>query len=125
MAGLTQAARTQALQYLLTADTITRPTSWYVSLHTSGGEATTSTFASYARVSTTLSVTADRAETAAAVSWVVDAGAADFVVTGLGVYDAATGGTQLVEIPTNFVASAGDTIAFSAGNLATLLRDNC
>ena len=125
MSGLTAAARTMALQYLLTGDALTRPTEWHVSLHTSGGEADTGTFASYTRQSATFTVAGDRAETDAAVSWSVDAGAAAFTVVAVGIWDAATGGTQLAELPVTVNADGGGTISFSAGNLATLLLDNC
>lgn len=125
MSGLTAAARTMALQYLLTTDVLTRPTGWHVSLHTAGGEATTTTFASYARQSVTLTATGDRAESATGVSWSVDAGAADFTVVELGIWDAATGGTQLTTLPVTVNATGGGTVAFSAGNIATLLLDNC
>lgn len=125
MAGLTQAARTMALRYLLTADSLTRPSGWYVSLHTSGGEADSGTFSSYERKSATFVVSDDRAETDAEVSWSVDGGASDFTVTAVGIWDSSTGGEQLAEIPVNFNAAAGGTIAFSAGNLATLLLDEC
>lgn len=125
MSGLTQAGRTMALEYILTTDTLTRPTEWHLSLHTSGGEADTDTFASYTRQSATFTVAGDRAETDAAVSWSVDSGAADFTVTSIGIWDAATGGTQLAELPVTVNASGGGTISFSAGNLAALLLDNC
>lgn len=78
MPGLTADARTMALQYLLTDDSLTRPTEWHISLHTSGGEADTNTFASYERQSATFTVSGDRAETDAAVSWSVDAEASAY-----------------------------------------------
>lgn len=43
----------------------------------------------------------------------------------VGIWDASTGGNQLAELPVTVNADGGGTISFSAGNLATLLLDNC
>lgn len=101
-------ASEQLLKWLFTGDTLgTRPTSWYVSLHTgdptADGSANEVTDANYARQSATFTAAAGTElwEVTNDADVVFPAAAAGFTVSHVCVFDAATGGNALavLELP--------------------------
>lgn len=83
------------LNWVLTANAVTRPTSWYVALFTTdptdADSGTEVSGGSYARTSVSFSVTGNAGTNSAAVEF--PAATADWgTVSHIGVYDASTGG---------------------------------
>jgi len=110
--SLTNAFETHTLQYLLTTDSVTRPTAWYIALFTSDptdtGSAGTevSTGTGYARTAVTFTVSGDTASNSAAVEFI-------------GVMDASSGGNMIVHSALS-VAKAindGDVFRIPTGDL--------
>ena len=102
--SLTNAFETHTLQYLLTTDSVTRPTAWYIALFTSDptdtGSAGTevSTGTGYARTAVTFTVTGDTASNSAAVEFPAASGGNWGTVSHIGVMDASTGGNMIVHL---------------------------
>ena len=72
--SLTNAFETSTLKYLLTTDSVTRPTSWYVGLFTSdptdtGAAGTEVSGSAYARTAATFTVTNDTATNSASIEF--------------------------------------------------------
>ena len=125
MAGLTNFGEDLVLDFLFTTGTATRPTAWYVSLYTvaptesTGG--TEVSGGSYARVSTSFTVSGTAPTTAsntAAVEFAEASGTWGTVVAA-GIMDALSGG-NLIAYATLTTAKAidtGDVLRFNAGAL--------
>lgn len=111
-----------ALAWLLTTGTATRPTSWYIGLHTAdvtdAGTGTEVSGGSYARESVAFSVTDDTASNSATVTFTT-ATANWGTITHIGVWDASTGGNLLFHgaVTTSKTIETGDTFQISSGNL--------
>lgn len=123
--SLTNAFETQTLQYLLTTDSLTRPTNWYIGLFTSDptdtGSAGTevSTGTGYARTSVTFTVTGDTASNSAAVEFPAASGGNWGTISHIGVMDAATGGNMIVHsaLDTAKAINDGDVFRIPTGDL--------
>lgn len=99
--SLTNAFETHALQYLLTTDSLTRPTTWYIALFTSdptdtGSAGTEATGFDYARTAVTFSVSGDTASNSAAVEFPAANGGNWGTISHIGVMDASTGGNMII-----------------------------
>ena len=99
--SLTNAFETHALQYLLTTDSLTRPTTWYIALFTSdptdtGSAGTEATGFDYARTAVTFSVSGDTASNSAAVEFPAASGGNWGTISHIGVMDASTGGNMII-----------------------------
>jgi hypothetical protein len=114
------------LDWLLSNASVTRPTAWYVSLHTAdpgltgASEVTTGVDSDYVRKSVTFAAaSALQKASDAAVTWTANAGATTYVVTHVGIWDAATTGNFLnygaLAVPETVVASG--TFNLSIGRL--------
>ena len=122
--SLTNAFETHALQYLLTTDSLTRPTAWYVGLFTSdptdtGAAGTEVTGFDYARTAVTFTVTDDTASNSAAVEFPAANGGNWGTVSHIGIMDAASGGNMIVHASLT-VAKAindGDVFRIPTGDL--------
>jgi len=122
--SLTNAFETHALQYLLTTDSLTRPTAWYVGLFTSdptdtGAAGTEVTGFDYARTAVTFTVTGDTASNSAAVEFPAANGGNWGTVSHIGIMDAASGGNMIVHASLT-VAKAindGDVFRIPTGDL--------
>ena len=123
--SLTDAFETHTLEYLLTTETLTRPTVWYIGLFTSdptdtgtaGTEVTTGT--GYARTAVTFTVTGDTASNSAAVEFPAADGGNWGTVSHIGVMDAETGGNMIIHSALD-VAKAindGDVFRIPTGDL--------
>jgi len=123
--SLTNAFETHTLQYLLTTDSVTRPTSWYIGLFTSDptdtGSAGTevSTGTGYARTSVTFTVSGDTASNSAAVEFPAASGGNWGTISHIGVMDAATGGNMIVHsaLDTAKAINDGDVFRIPTGDL--------
>lgn len=123
--SLTNAFETHTLQYLLTTDSLTRPTSWYIGLFTSDptdtGSAGTevSTGTGYARTSVTFTVSGDTASNSAAVEFPAASGGNWGTISHIGVMDAATGGNMIVHsaLDTAKAINDGDVFRIPTGDL--------
>ena len=123
--SLTNAFETHTLQYLLTTDSVTRPTSWYIGLFTSDptdtGSAGTevSTGTGYARTAVTFTVSGDTASNSAAVEFPAASGGNWGTISHIGVMDAATGGNMIVHsaLTTAKAINDGDVFRIPTGDL--------
>ena len=113
-----------ALTYLLTSGSATRPTAWYVGLHTAdptdagtGAEVSTSGTA-YTRKTVAFTVTNDTASNSGTVTF--NAATANWgTISHVGVWDAASGGNLLFHgsVTSAKTIETGDTFQISTGNL--------
>ena len=117
-----------ALKFLLTADTATRPTAWYLALFTSDptdagtGDEVSTSGTGYSRKTIAFTVTNDTATNSATVTF--DAATANWGTIGfVGVYDDDTGGNLLFHgaVTTAKTLETGDTFQVSQGNLSITL----
>lgn len=121
--SFTNAFETDVLSWGLTADSVTRPTAWYIGLFTSdptdtGAAGTEVSGGSYARTAATFTVTGDTASNSAAVEF--PAATADWgTVSHIGVFTASSGGTMLVHavLTTAKVIATGDVFRIPTGDL--------
>ena len=121
--SFTNAFETDVLSWGLTADSVTRPTAWYIGLFTSdptdtGAAGTEVTGGSYARTAATFTVTGDTASNSGAVEF--PAATADWgTVSHIGVFTASSGGTMLVHavLTTAKVIATGDVFRIPTGDL--------
>ena len=113
---------THVLNYLFTAGSVTRPTAWYIGLHTSSSTDSSSgteiSGNAYTRKAVTLTVSADLATNSSTVEWAAATGNWG-TVTALAVYDAATGGNQIAhsDLTAPKDVSTGDVFRIPAGLL--------
>jgi len=123
--SLTNAFETHTLQYLLTTDSLTRPTSWYIALFTSDptdtGSAGTevSTGTGYARTAVTFTVSGDTPSNSAAVEFSAASGGNWGTISHIGVMDASTGGNMIVHsaLTTAKAINDGDVFRIPTGDL--------
>lgn len=115
-----------ALKWLLTTDSATRPTAWYIGLFTSdptdAGSGTEVSGGSYARKTVAFTVTDDTAANSATVTF--DAATANWgTISHIGVYDASSSGNLLFHgaVTTSKTIETGDTFQISSGNLTITL----
>jgi len=121
--SFTNAFETDVLSWGLTADSVTRPTAWYIGLFTSdptdtGAAGTEVTGGSYARTAATFTVTGDTASNSGAVEF--PAATADWgTVSHIGVFTASSGGTMLVHavLTTAKTIATGDVFRIPTGDL--------
>ncbi len=112
-----------ALEYLLTTDSVTRPTAWYIGLHTAdvtdAGTGTEVSGNGYARKTVAFSVTNDTASNSATVTFDAASGGNWGTITHIGVWDALASGNLLFHgaVTTSKTIEDGDTFQISAGNL--------
>jgi len=112
-----------ALEYLLTTETVTRPTSWYIGLHTAdvtdAGTGTEVSGNAYARKAVAFTVTDDTGSNSGTVTFDAASGGNWGTITHIGVWDALSGGNVLFHgaVTTPKTIEDGDTFQISAGNL--------
>jgi len=125
MAGLTNFGEDLVLDFLFTTGTATRPTAWYVSLYTvaptESASGTEVSGGSYARVSTSFTVSGTaptEASNTAAVEF-AEASASWGTVVAAGIMDASTGGNLIAfaSLTTSKAIDTGDVLRFNAGAL--------
>jgi hypothetical protein len=122
--SLTNAFETSTLQYLLTTDSVTRPTAWYIGLFTSdptdtGAAGTEVSGSDYARTAATFTVSGDTATNSAAVEFPAASGGNWGTIGWIGIMDAASGGNMIIHSALD-VAKAindGDVFRIPTGDL--------
>lgn len=126
--SLTNAYETHLLQYLLTTDSVTRPTTWYVALFTSdptdtGSAGTEVSGYAYARTSVTFTVTGDTASNSAAVEFPAATGGDWGTVSHIGIMDASSAGNMLISsaLTTAKSITDGDVFRIPTGELDVIL----
>lgn len=125
--SLSDSFETHTLKYLLTTDSVTRPTAWYVALCTTdptdsalGTEVSTSGTA-YARQSVTFTVSGNNASNSSAIEF-PEATASYGTVVAVMIMPASTGGTAsdmiaFAELTTDKAIASGDIFRIPAGDL--------
>lgn len=133
MSGLTNYSETLLLQWLLTATATTRPTAWYVALHTAdptetgaANEVVTGTDADYVRKTLTFAnPVADSGQivSTVAASWTVDVASGGYTVTHISIKDALTAGNTLFKgsLPVPRALTANQVLTFSIGDIIAAL----
>ena len=122
--SLTNAFETSTLKYLLTTDSVTRPTAWYVGLFTSdptdtGVAGTEVSGFDYARTSAAFTVTTDTASNSSAIEFPAASGGNWGTIGWIGIMDAASGGNMIIHSALD-VAKAindGDVFRIPTGDL--------
>jgi len=118
------------LNWLLTTNSATRPTAWFVGLFTAApsdtGGGTEVTGNGYARVATgtiSISGTATTATNAAAIEFAAASGGNWGTITHAAIFDASTGGNMLAWAPltTSRTINSGDVFRIPAGSLTVTL----
>jgi hypothetical protein len=123
--NLTDFSENLLLKWLLTTNTATRPTTWFVGLSTAAttdaGSVTEPSTGGYARQSVTFSVTGDTASNTAIIDFVSSADWAN--ITHVFVADAVSAGNILFHgaLTTARDPASGDTIRIAAGALTLTL----
>lgn len=123
MSAKSNYAETLALKYLLTTDSVTRPTAWYVALHTGapGEDGTNAELAGngYARKAVAFTVTDDAADNDAEIAFGPATG--DWgSVSHFSLWDASSGGNCLYQgaLDTARTINTDDELKVAAGALA-------
>lgn len=122
--SLTNSFETSTLQYLLTTDSVTRPTAWYIGLFTSdptdtGAAGTEVSGFAYARTAATFTVTGDTATNSSAVEFPAAVGGNWGTIGWIGIMDASSGGNMIIHSALD-VAKAindGDVFRIPTGDL--------
>jgi hypothetical protein len=125
MAALSDHAEALLLDWLMTADAVTRPTAWYVALYTAApsdsGGGTEVSGSGYSRQSVTMASATSPGGTTSnsgAVSFTASGG--DWgSITHIGIHDASSGGNLLWHgaMTASKTVADGDTLEFSIGNI--------
>ncbi len=122
--SLTNAFETSTLQYLLTTDSVTRPTAWYVGLFTSdptdtGAAGTEVSGFDYARTAATFTVTGDTATNSSAVEFPAASGGNWGTIGWIGIMDASSGGNMIIHsaLDTAKAINDGDVFRIPTGDL--------
>lgn len=122
MSAASDFTETLALKWLLTEDLATRPTAWYVGLHTAdptdAGTGAEVSGNSYARTTVAFSVTDDTASNSGAVTFPTASGSWG-TITHIGVWDASSEGNLLFHgaLSASKTIESNDTFQISTGNL--------
>ena len=114
---------THVLQYVFTAESVTRPTAWYVGLFTAdptdtGSGATEITGNNYSRVSATFSVSGNAATTSSAVEFSAATGSWG-TISHIGIFDASSGGNLIAHssLTASKAIASGDVFRIPTGDL--------
>ena len=134
MSLTTNGANTQ-LAWTLTTDSVTRPTAWYVALHTANptetgsvGEVSTSDVSGYARAAITFdSPASSQITNDDVVSFTTGTVSGVVTVTHLSIWNVATAGTSAnvfyyCALSTPKILSSSETLTFASGEL-TITQD--
>lgn len=118
------------LNWLLTTNSATRPTAWYIGLFTAApsdtGGGTEVSGSGYARVATgtmSISGTATTASNAAAIEFAAASGGNWGTITHAAIFDASSGGNMLAWAPltTSRTINSGDVFRIPASSLTVTL----
>ena len=130
MSSFTDYTENLVLNWLLTTNSATRPTAWYVGLFTAApsdtGGGTEVSGSAYARVATgtiTVSGTATTATNAAAIEFAAANGGNWGTITHAAIFDASTGGNMIAwaALTTSRTINDGDVLRIPASSLTVTL----
>ena len=130
MSSFSEYTENLVLNYLLTANSVTRPTAWYVGLFTAApsdtGGGTEVSGSGYARKATgtmTVAGTATTATNAAAIEFAAASGGNWGTLTHAAIFDALTGGNMLAwsALTTARTINDGDVFRIPASSLTVTL----
>jgi hypothetical protein len=116
-----------ALNWLLTNNSATRPTAWYVALFTTdptdAGSGTEVSGTNYTRKTVAFTVTDDTATNSGAVTFDAAGSGGWGTISHIGVYDASSSGNLLFHgaVTTSKTIDEGDTFSISTSNLSIVL----
>lgn len=122
--SLTNAFETSTLKYLLTTDSVTRPTAWYIGLFTSdptdtGAAGTEVSGNGYTRKVASFTVTSDTASNSASIEFPAASGGNWGTVGWIGIMDASTGGNMIIHsaLTAAKAINDGDVFRIPTGDL--------
>jgi hypothetical protein len=122
--SLTNAFETSTLKYLLTTDSVTRPTAWYVGLFTSdptdtGAAGTEVSGNGYTRKVAAFTVTNDTASNSASIEFPAASGGNWGTVGWIGIMDASSGGNMIIHsaLTAAKAINDGDVFRIPTGDL--------
>lgn len=122
--SLTNAFETSTLKYLLTTDSVTRPTAWYVGLFTSdptdtGAAGTEVSGNGYTRKVAAFTVTGDTASNSASIEFPAASGGNWGTVGWIGIMDASSGGNMIIHsaLTAAKAINDGDVFRIPTGDL--------
>jgi hypothetical protein len=122
--SLTNAFETSTLKYLLTTDSVTRPTAWYIGLFTSdptdtGAAGTEVSGNGYTRKVAAFTVTGDTASNSASIEFPAASGGNWGTVGWIGIMDASSGGNMIIHsaLTTAKAINDGDVFRIPTGDL--------
>lgn len=122
--SFTNTYENHVMDYVFTADSVTRPTAWYIGLFTAdptdaGTQTSEVSGNGYARTSVTFSVTADTATNSAAVEFPAASGGNWGTITHIGVLTASSAGDMIVHsaLTTAKAINDGDVFRIPTGDL--------
>jgi hypothetical protein len=122
--SLTNAFETSTLKYLLTTDSVTRPTAWYIGLFTSdptdtGAAGTEVSGNGYTRKVAAFTVTGDTASNSASIEFPAASGGNWGTVGWIGIMDASSGGNMIIHsaLTAAKAINDGDVFRIPTGDL--------
>tara|TARA_B100000965_G_scaffold295547_1_gene253704 strand:+ start:666 stop:1058 length:393 start_codon:yes stop_codon:yes gene_type:complete len=126
--ALTDTYETILLKFLLTADSVTRPTNWYVGLYASGNQPSDSSAGTelsgsgYARQSVSFSVTGNAGTNSGTITFPTATGSWG-TVTFAGIFDAQTSGNLIAyaQLGASKVIDTNDILQISGSSLTLTL----
>jgi hypothetical protein len=133
MSGLTNYGEDLLVTWMFTTSAATRPTAWFVALHTgdpgetgASSEVTVGTDADYVRKAITFAdpvASSGQILSDAQVSWTVAAGSSGYTVTHASIWDAVTGGNCLMkgQLPVQRVLAANGVLTFAVGEVVAAM----
>ena len=127
MASASNVTETLLLKYSLTTDAVTRPTAWYIGLHTAdvtdAGTGTEVTGNAYARTAVSFTVSGDVATNSATVTFPTASGGNFGTVTHIGIWSASTAGSVYYHgaLTASKIVNDGDTFTIQASALTITL----
>lgn len=125
--ALSNYAENLLLKWLLTTGSVTRPTAWYIALHTAdptdAGTGTEVSGGSYTRMAATFGEPASGTTANNATITFPTASASWGTLTHLSIWDASTAGNMLMSAPLTASAAigSGTTYSLTAGNITASL----
>jgi hypothetical protein len=127
MAALTTYGQDLALNYLFNTEALTRPTGWFVALHTgdpgadgTANEVSTGVDADYVRKTIALGSEANgQVASSSEVAWTVNSASAGYTVTHASIWTAESGGSPLVKsaLLATRTLVANDVLTFNIGEI--------
>lgn len=132
MTAFTNYAEELVLKYMLSTTSVSRPSSWFVALHTADpteagnqGEVTTTLDSAYQRKSVTFTYnnTNNSMESSAELTWTVSGSSSGYTVAAISIWDSSTSGQCLFKqvLPIPVALTANQVFSIPSGKLIVTL----